>query len=294
MGEQVLGLEVVLASGEISAHARRAEIVRRHRSERALHRRRGLLRRRHRSGDPHLRPPREERHPRLRLRHVRARLQRDPRNLQARRRAGGDRLRRQRGQVRRRAALPSPSKGAKEVVAAEEKIALAILDSAGGARLPDAQAEEFWAERHSIARRFAGEPARAARARPATESYRDWIHVALPASQVLPFRKAALEIVKRRGVDAVESGLWIRPELFSMPLRIDGAGKKDAQLILEETVEELLHLVHQLGGSMEYTHGVGVKLAPLMAEEHGYGLEVMRGIQKFSTRINHESGKMGL
>ena len=184
--------------------------------------------------------------------------------------------------------------GAKEVVAAEEKIALAILEKAGGARLPDAQAEEFWAERHSIARRFA-ENRRARRERGRDGVYRDWIHVALPASQVLPFRKAALEIVKRRGVDAVESGLWIRPELFSMPLRIDGAGKKDAQLILEETVEELLHLVHRLGGSMEYTHGVGVKLAPLMAEEHGYGLEVMRQIKKILDPNGiMNPGKMGL
>jgi glycolate oxidase len=31
---------------------------------------------------------------------------------------------------------------------------------------------------------------------------------------------------------------------------------------------------------MEYTHGVGVKLAPLMAEEHGYGLAVMRQIKQ--------------
>ena len=49
-----------------------------------------------------------------------------------------------------------------------------------------------------------------------------------------------------------------------------------AQLALEETVEELLRLAQQLGGSMEYTHGVGIKLAPLMREEHGYGLEIMR------------------
>ena len=184
--------------------------------------------------------------------------------------------------------------GAKEVVAAEEKIALSICDAAGGARLPAAQAEEFWRERHSIARRFA-ENRRARRERGRDGIYRDWIHVALPASEVLPFRKQALAIVKRRGVDAVESGLWIRPELFSMPLRIDSDGKKDAQLILAETVEELLRLVHKLRGSMEYTHGVGVKLAPLMAEEHGYGLEVMRGIKKILDPNGiMNPGKMGL
>ena len=59
----------------------------------------------------------------------------------------------------------------------------------------------------------------------------------------------------------------------------DGA-TSNAQLALEKTVEELLRLVQRMGGSMEYTHGVGVKLASLMAEEHGYGLEVMRQIKQ--------------
>ena len=123
--------------------------------------------------------------------------------------------------------------------------------------------------------------------------------MALPGSKVLPFRKAAIEIVKRRGVRIHESGLWIQPELFSMPLMIEDdiedRGGRDAQLVLEETVEELLRLVQQMGGSMEYTHGVGVKLAPLMAAEHGYGLEVLRQIKKTLDPNNiMNPGKMGL
>lgn len=185
--------------------------------------------------------------------------------------------------------------GVKEVVEAEEKIVLAICEQAGARRLPQQQVEEFWNERHSIARRFM-ENRRQRRERGRDGVYRDWIHVALPASKVLPFRKAAMEIIVKRGVRLQESGLWIRPELFSMPLRIDGAdGTNNAQLVLEETVEELLRLVQKMGGSMEYTHGVGVKLAPLMAEEHGYGLEVMRKIKKVLDPNNiMNPGKMGL
>ncbi|HEY3305116.1 MAG TPA: FAD-binding oxidoreductase, partial [Candidatus Binatia bacterium] len=153
--------------------------------------------------------------------------------------------------------------GVKEVVEAEEKIVLAICELAGARRLPQRQAEEFWSERHTIARRFM-ENRRQRRERGRDGVYRDWIHVALPASNVLPFRKAAMEIVAKRGVHLQESGLWIRPELFSMPLRIEDDGTNRAQLALEETVEELLRLVQKMGGSMEYTHGVGVKLAPLM------------------------------
>lgn len=184
--------------------------------------------------------------------------------------------------------------GAREIVEAEAKLALAICREAGGKSLPQRQAEEFWNERHSIARRFM-ENRRERRERGRDGIYRDWIHVALPASKVLPFRKAAMEIVVKRGVHLQESGLWVRPEFFSMPLRIDDDGTGQAQLALEETVEELLRLVQNMGGSMEYTHGVGVKLAPLMAEEHGYGLEVMRKIKKVLDPNNiMNPGKMGL
>lgn len=80
-----------------------------------------------------------------------------------------------------------------------------------------------------------------------------------------------------------------------MPLGIEDDGSNQAQLALEETVDELLHLVHELGGSMEYTHGVGVKLAPLMSEEHGYGVEVMRRIKKALDPNNiMNPGKMAL
>jgi FAD/FMN-containing dehydrogenase len=87
-------------------------------------------------------------------------------------------------------------------------------------------------------------------------------------------------IGRRRGVRLQESGLWVQPELFSMRLGAEEGYVPNAQLVLEETVEELLRLVQRFGGSMEYTHGVGIKLASLMAEEHGYGLDVMRQIKQ--------------
>ena len=156
------------------------------------------------------------------------------------------------------------------------------------------EAEEFWRGRHAIARQFM-KNRRQRRERGRDGYFRDWIHVALPASRVLPFRTAALDIITRHGVRLQESGLWIQPELFSMRLGADEGDVRNPQLALEETIEELLGLVQKLGGSMEYTHGVGVKLAPLMAEEHGYGLEVMRKIKRtLDPNAIMNPGKMGL
>ncbi|MET0500004.1 MAG: FAD-binding oxidoreductase [Candidatus Binatia bacterium] len=184
--------------------------------------------------------------------------------------------------------------GIREVVEAEEQRALSICQRFGGMKLPQKEAERFWSDRHEIARRFMRNR-RQRRERGRDGVYRDWIHVALPASKVLSFRAAAIEIIEKHGVRLQESGLWIQPELFSMPLGIEDDDAHKAQLALEDTVEALLHLVHEMGGSMEYTHGVGVKLAPLMAEEHGYGLEIMRQIKKTLDPNNiMNPGKMSL
>jgi alkyldihydroxyacetonephosphate synthase len=188
--------------------------------------------------------------------------------------------------------------GLKERTIAEGERALSVCRAHGAGVLPQAEAERFWRDRHAVARRFLSNR-RERRERGKDGIFRDWIHVALPASQVLPFRRAALEIIERRGIRLHESGLWIQPELFSMPLIIEsgtGRGQQpDARRVLEEAVEELLRLVQQMGGSMEYTHGVGVKLASLMASELGYGLEVLRQIKKALDPAGiMNPGKLGL
>jgi alkyldihydroxyacetonephosphate synthase len=184
--------------------------------------------------------------------------------------------------------------GNRDTVEADAGRALSICAQRGGNRLPDGEAEDFFRDRHVIARRFM-QNRRQRRERGRDGVYRDWIHVALPASKVLGFRDAAAAIIERRGARLQESGLWVHPELFSMRLGTEDDGANQAQLRLEETVEELLRLAQKMGGSMEYTHGIGVKLAPLMAEEHGYGLEVMRRIkQTLDPNGILNPGKMGL
>lgn len=184
--------------------------------------------------------------------------------------------------------------GNERVVPAESQLAIEICSEHSGKSLNRKRPEQFWRERHDIARRFM-ENRRQRRERGRDGNFRDWIHVALPASKVLPFRRAAQDVIRRHGVLLQESGLWVQPELFSMRLAAGDDALPNAQLAIEETVEALLRLAQQMGGSMEYTHGVGIKLAPLMANEHGYGLEVMRHIkQAVDPRNIMNPGKMGL
>jgi alkyldihydroxyacetonephosphate synthase len=184
--------------------------------------------------------------------------------------------------------------GTKEIVDAEDSLALSILIAKGGAELPSEHVERFWRERHEIARRFMVNR-RQRRDRGLDGVYRDWIHVALPASKVLSFRSQAIAMIEQRGVHLDESGLWIQPELFSMRLGIEDKDAGNGRLILQQTIDELLRLAQRLDGSMEYTHGVGIKLASLMSEEHGHGLEIMRRIKRMLDPNNiMNPGKMGL
>ena len=169
--------------------------------------------------------------------------------------------------------------GNPDLVIVERSLTAKICSAHRGRKLAAAETEQFWSERHQIARQFVRNRRRR-RERGRDGVYRDWIHVALPASKVLAYRSAAQEVTQRRGIRLQECGLWVQPELFSLRLGADESVTPDARLILEETVEELLRLAQRMGGSMEYTHGVGIKLAPLMAEEHGYGIEVMRQIKR--------------
>ena len=184
--------------------------------------------------------------------------------------------------------------GHARLAAMENELAVAICLAEGGEELPPEDAERFWRGRHDTARRFARNR-RLRRERGRDGVFRDWLHVALPSSQVLAFRRAARQLVKSHGVRLHESGLWVNPELFSMRLGGEEASTPNAQLALQEAIHALLRLVQKMGGTMEYTHGVGVKLASLMQEEHGYGLEIMRQIKQALDPNNiMNPGKMGL
>jgi FAD/FMN-containing dehydrogenase len=132
------------------------------------------------------------------------------------------------------------------------------------------EVDEFWSERHVPAESFAQHRASSW---PGAGRCFDYLHVALPMTEVLSFRAEATVIARQHGVDVVETGLWVHPGLFSMILVTSG---DDATQRVSETVDACLRLVIQHGGSIEYCHGVGIRLEHLMREEHGTGLDIMR------------------
>ena len=64
---------------------------------------------------------------------------------------------------------------------------------------------------------------------------------------------------------------------------------------LARVVDQALRLAQDMGGAMEYCHGVGVKLDRLLARELGAGHDVLRELKRALDPANiMNPGKMGL
>jgi alkyldihydroxyacetonephosphate synthase len=162
--------------------------------------------------------------------------------------------------------------GPRRVAQAEAQEAVAICTQYHGDRLSHHEAQEFWDQRHAIgdayaATRASGKPWH--RPRPQL----DYLHVALPPSAVLSYRRQCLERLDHYGCQVHQTGLWNHAGLFSLVY----SGKERGMLTAMH--RELLMLCHDLHGSMEYCHGVGVRLASLMEREHGAGIEILRRLK---------------
>ena len=148
-----------------------------------------------------------------------------------------------------------------------------------GKKLEDREAQEFWDHRHDIALMFSQRISRTTYEEEPRTKY-DYIHVSLMASKVLQFRSETLRIAKEHGVKVLEVGLWHGPELVSLVLSSKAGNPKNAGLKLWQASDKILVCAQDLGGSMEFCHGVGLKLAHLMEREHGLGLEIMRRFKR--------------
>ena len=190
--------------------------------------------------------------------------------------------------------------GYREGVEARHKRVMEICAQFGGRDKGPEDTLDYWDGRHDSGHRYK----RNALGRPREERWNrqwgrsfDYLHMALPISQVLEYRRRCEELLAARGVRVVEYAIWSRPELFSMMVvPEDTSGdEEDFRRNLAEAVEEVLTLSQDMGGTMEYCHGVGMKLNHLLAREMGVGHDVMRELKQVLDPSNiMNPGKLGL
>ncbi len=167
--------------------------------------------------------------------------------------------------------------GFSEEIEASLQRATAIIDANGGRKLPRERAHEFWDRRHVVAQRFARGKRRDRNIRGPDVAF-DYIHVSLPPSKVIEFKDYCHEVSAREGVGLLECGLWTAPDFFSAVFVLPTAHGGHERL--GGVIDGLLMRVQDLGGSMEYVHGAGLRLAHLMPREHGAGFEVLQRIKQ--------------
>jgi alkyldihydroxyacetonephosphate synthase len=184
--------------------------------------------------------------------------------------------------------------GFQELVEAQRKRVVAVCLHHAGKDLGEGAAQAFWNSRHRTAERFQLDrlqnlPRGILDTR--SEASFDYVHIALPTTQILPYRQRALDLCQQYGIVVTQCGIWTHPELFSMALHNPG-GRLG---ILADTVDRLLELAQDVGGSMEYCHGVGVRLAHLLERELGAGTTILNALKRsLDPDYVLNPGKLGL
>jgi alkyldihydroxyacetonephosphate synthase len=188
--------------------------------------------------------------------------------------------------------------GYREGVAAQDRRTREVCAQFGGLDIGPNTTLEYWAERHesgeNYKRTVLGQPRQVRWNRRRGRSF-DYLHLALPISKVLEYRRQCEEIMSGSGVRVVEYAIWSRPELFSMMVVPEHGVDESFRDNLASVVEQVLTLAQDMGGVMEYCHGVGVKLNHLLAREMGEGHDVLRSLKQALDPANiMNPGKLGL
>jgi alkyldihydroxyacetonephosphate synthase len=188
--------------------------------------------------------------------------------------------------------------GYREGVAAQEKRALQVCTQFGGYDVGPEPTLDYWEYRHesgeNYKRSVLGQPRQVRWERPRGRSF-DYLHMALPISRVLEYRRRCDKIMAGSGVRVREYAIWSRPELFSMMMTPERGTDANFRENLARVVEQVLTLAQDMGGVMEYCHGVGVKLNHLLPREMGVGHDVLRSLKQALDPANiMNPGKLGL
>ena len=171
-----------------------------------------------------------------------------------------------------------------EGVAAQARRAAAICRAHNGQSLGSEPTQQYWAARRDSALSYQagalGQPRQVRWNRWRRRRGFDYLHPALPASCVLEYRRRAAEILAAEGISVIEYAIWSRPELFSMLITPESGDPAEARQRLARNVDRVLKLAQDMGGAMEYCHGVGVKLNHLLAREQGPAHHTIRQLKQ--------------
>jgi FAD/FMN-containing dehydrogenase len=174
--------------------------------------------------------------------------------------------------------------GYREEVDAQRVRSLKEAVALGGVDLGPQLTQEYWDTRHAVAERWRD---RTKVLRPtdrwADRRWRsaDYLHVSLPTSRVLEYKRFAEEVAAGYDLSLLETAIWTHPQLFSLYIiDTDESRAERARPPLWDAVDELLSGALAMDGGVEYCHGLGTKLDAWATREWGDALELARRLKR--------------
>jgi alkyldihydroxyacetonephosphate synthase len=188
--------------------------------------------------------------------------------------------------------------GYSEGVDAQKSRANKVLSNFGGVDIGPDLTNEYWNHRHDSATRYKSEALdqpREIRWNRSTNRNFDYLHVSLPTSRILEYRRQCESILALSDFQVVEYAIWSRPEMFSMMISPKSNIDLPSQESLGKLVDDVLKLAQDMGGIMEYCHGVGVKLNHLIQRDMGASHQTVQLLKQILDPANiMNPGKLSL
>jgi alkyldihydroxyacetonephosphate synthase len=173
--------------------------------------------------------------------------------------------------------------GLEQEVAVQRDLASTIVSSYG-AILEDnpADLDTYWSTRHAVADRWAEDPDHREGTwldTPGGKAQLDFLHMTIPVAKLLNFRLQAAAVLDTSPVQLCQEAVWIWPECYSLVLYCSPLQTADAAGGMRQTTDAILQLGQDIGGSIEYVHGMGVRFGHLAQRELGSGMAVLHSLK---------------
>jgi FAD/FMN-containing dehydrogenase len=170
--------------------------------------------------------------------------------------------------------------GVKEVAQIEMKKAIEICINYHASILPEEKAQKFWQNRYEPVFLYDIDKEGKSKIDEVMQGIKfDYIHCYLPSSKIIEYRNRATEIFTKYDIAVVESSIWTCPEFFNMLIaRFVEDGDYDNKRF-QDAIDDAYKLAHLLNGSIEFCHGIGIRLSHLLKSEHDSSLVVYRKIK---------------
>lgn len=169
--------------------------------------------------------------------------------------------------------------GQKGVVGAYIKSAKDILKRYGK-KMPDKHAEEWWQNRHTyfeMNRQLADE-----------NIYLHVYDLCIPESHVLETHKEIQKVAVRLKIkDRISHSLFTAPDAYTVALYLEG--RQESKTILTEFENEVIRIVHGMGGTMARTHGLGSLYNKKSILEEEVGSESLKLLMKMKRIMDPNS-----